>query len=135
MRIRPNTGFTLIELLVTIVIIGILSKIAFSSYREFITRAERTDAKAVLLENAMSMEKLFTLNNTYGTSAPPLPFPQSPKAGKVKYTIAVESVEPTKYVLKAVPVDSSAKCGTFKIDNTGLRSVTSGTVDDCWGNG
>ena len=135
MRIRTNPGFTLIELLVTIVIIGILSKIAFSSYREFITRAERTDAKAVLLENAMSMEKLFTLNNTYVANPQTLPFPQSPKAGTIKYMISLESVEATKYVVKAVPVDSSAKCGTFKIDNTGLRSVTSGTVDECWGNG
>ncbi|MEN9865840.1 MAG: hypothetical protein RL748_1430 [Pseudomonadota bacterium] len=137
MKIRNQAGITFLELMVALVIVAILSKIALSAYTEYLKRAARTEAKTVMMENMLSMEQLFTLNNSYGTAIPVLPWPRSPKVGTVKYNITVDAITPTSYILKAVPVDSSDKCGTFKIDNTGLRTLVgnSASVDTCWGNG
>lgn len=135
MKIHKHAGFTLIEVMVTVVIIAILAAVAIPAYTEFLRSADRTEAKAVLLENVLSMEQGFTLNNTYGTAVRDLPFPVSPKTGKVKYNLTMRAVTATSYTLIATPVDAGAKCGVFSIDNTGLRTVTQGTVADCWGNG
>ncbi len=136
MKIRKRAGFTLVEVMVTVVIVAILAKISMSAYSEYLRKAERTEAKTVLLENVLSMEQLFTLNNTYVTVPQTLPYPTSPKTGTAKYNISITAITPTSYQLSAVPVDSSAKCGTFTIDNTGQRGVSSGfLVADCWGNG
>lgn len=137
MKQRLKPGFTLIEVMVTVVLIGILTAIAVPAYSEFLKRSARTEAKAVLLENQLGMEQLFTLNNSYNTPAPTLKFPVSPKTGTAKYNISIDTgLTATFYRLKAVPVTSD-KCGTFLIDSTGLRSNSgnSATVAECWGNG
>lgn len=137
MEMRKQAGITIIELMVALVIVAILSKVALSAYTEYLKKAARTEVKTIMMENMLSMEQLFTLNNTYGTVVPVLPWPRSPKVGTIKYNITVTAISPTAYTIQAVPVDSTDKCGTFKIDNTGLRTLTgnSAPLDTCWGNG
>ena len=55
-----NRGFTLVELLVAIMIVGILSAVAVSSYQDYTLRAQRADAKAVLLQLASLLERNYT---------------------------------------------------------------------------
>jgi type IV pilus assembly protein PilE len=58
-------GFTLIEMMITVAIIGILASIAYPAYQDYVRRAARADAKAVLMETAQFMERHFTTNNAY----------------------------------------------------------------------
>ena len=58
-------GVTLIELLIVIVVIGILAAIAVPSYRNYVLRAQRTDAMSALLRVAAAQEKFYLQNNTY----------------------------------------------------------------------
>jgi type IV pilus assembly protein PilE len=53
-------GVTLMELLIVVVIIGILTAIAFPNYREFVTRAKRNEAKAALLKCATNPGKILS---------------------------------------------------------------------------
>lgn len=133
-------GFTLIEVLITVVILGLLLAVAVPNYTESVKRTARNEARAVMLENMAWMEQRFTVNNSYGNSAPTLPYAQSPKKGDAKYNIKISEKDgskmtPTSYVLIAEPVKTEPKCGTFTIDNTGKRGLEgshSMTVEECW---
>jgi prepilin-type N-terminal cleavage/methylation domain-containing protein len=81
-------GFTLIELMIVVVVIGILAAIAYPSYQEHVRKARRADAQTALLELAQFMERHYTANGKYLTSAnaaPTLPFSEAPKDGTGKY--------------------------------------------------
>ena len=48
MRQNP-TGFTLIELMIVVALLAIITMISVTSYRQYMLRANRTDASAILL--------------------------------------------------------------------------------------
>ncbi len=94
---KNQTGVTLIELVVVIVIIGILAAIAIPSYRQYVIRSQRSDAKEAILRLATAQEKFYLQNNRYAIDderddAPPagLGIDNSERGW---YTLAV--VEPT----------------------------------------
>ena len=56
-NIKQMRGVTLMELMIVVVVIGILTAIAFPNYQEFTARAKRTEAKSILLEIAANQER------------------------------------------------------------------------------
>jgi type IV pilus assembly protein PilE len=140
---RANAGVTLMELMIVMVVIGILSAIAIPSYRGYVLRANRADAKTGLMSYAGTLERCFTRDNRYdGASCNALGLP----AASGNYQIAVDAnavptpgITATTYALKAVPLGGQIKdtqCGTFTLDDKNTRGV-SGTSSasplDCWG--
>lgn len=116
-------GFTLIELMIVVVIVAILGSIALPLYTEYVERAQRNDAKAVLLEAAQYMERKFTETGTYlGITLPPS-FSQSPREGGPRYTIAINSRSASAYELRATPISTPRKCGALITNQLGQRSV------------
>jgi type IV pilus assembly protein PilE len=64
---RKMHGVTLLELMIVVVIIGIMAAIAYPAYQDFVNRAKRNEAKAMLLEIAQNQERFYLQNSTYGT--------------------------------------------------------------------
>ena len=139
-------GFTLIELMITVAIIGILSTIAYASYTSYVRRAHRSEAKAVLLQDATILERNFTMANRYdnilnngsGTATSGLIILQAPTSGTASYGIAVafNTTPAQDFTLTATPTGSMASdaCGSFTLNNAGVQGVTGGTLSaaECW---
>ncbi|MDD5388423.1 MAG: type IV pilin protein [Gallionellaceae bacterium] len=142
-----SKGFTLIELLVAIMIVGILSAVAVSSYQDYTLRAQRADAKAVLLEVAGWMERNYTATGAYNVSPAGVaigvsdsPIAQSPKSGTARYNVSFTAApSATAFEVRAAPADgwADAQCGTLTLNNQGVQGAsgaadTAAKVADCW---
>ena len=133
-NIKPiQSGFTLIELMIVVAIIGILAAIAYPGYQEYAMRANRAEARSILLENTQLLERHFTTSNDYSSFGGLIA--QSPKTGTAKYGITVAGTA-TTYTLTAAPegaMASDSKCGTLTLDNTGAKTSSgSESVEYCW---
>ena len=134
---KKQRAFTLIELMVTVAIIGILASIAYPSYRDSVMKSRRADAQGALLAYANSMERYFTVNNTYLTVSSTVVAPTN--AGTTYYTIAISTspaATASTYTINATPIGTQAtdKCGTLTLTSTGVKGYTgtSGSKTLCW---
>lgn len=126
-------GMTLIELMIVVAIIGILAAIAYPSYQQYVLRANRAEAQAVLSETAQFMERYFTTNGTYvGGALLSAVSPKGVSGSAIKYDIDF-SVVPTAtlFTLRATPTTGQANdtCGTLTLSNTGAQTPTTA---GCW---
>jgi type IV pilus assembly protein PilE len=141
---KDASGFTLIELMITVAIVAILASIAIPSYSRYVLRANRGEAKTVLLEASQFMERNFTEANTYQKNAAgadiALPATQSPKTGTIKYSISFADGSPTQsaFTLRAIPQggQTNDECGTLTLNSLGQQGASgaegSAAISDCW---
>lgn len=131
---RVQKGFTLVELMIVVAVIGILAAIAYPSYRDFVRRGNRSDAKAVLLRAAQSLERRFTETNSYagatigagaltdvwGSTTSPEGF----------YTISLPTLTANTFTLQAVATGTQVDdttCATMQLAHTGAKTPAA-----CW---
>ncbi len=132
---------TLIELMIVVVIVGILASIAVPSYRNYVLRAQRTDAKTALLRVAAAQEKFYLQNNTYASDAqialaPPAGLGIAATTEHGWYTVAIGTTLglAQDFTVTATPVAggpqaTDSHCATFAVTSTGAKSATN---NDCW---
>ncbi len=66
-KMRTGGGFTLIELMAVVLIIGILSMIAYPAYTRYIMQTRRSDAYNALSQLANNLEKFYSTCSAYTT--------------------------------------------------------------------
>ena len=125
---KKLAGFSLIEVLIAIAIVGILGSIAMPSYREYVQRTQRANARNTLIQTAQWMERAATATGTYPLSTAPSQIP----AGLLiveggQYTVAVTSTNGTTYTItatrKAGSGQAADKCGDFVLNQANSRTV------------
>lgn len=132
---KSQRGVTLMELLIVVVIIGILSAIAYPNYQQYSARAKRTEAKAALLQIATNQERFYLQNNTYTTDMRNLGFDTATNhlTDSESYRVSVTAADPNDFSATAtwqMGGDEENRCNTFTIDGRGAK--TSGPYTDCW---
>lgn len=145
---KASRGVTLIELVVVVVVIGILASIAIPSYRNYVMRANRTEARAALLALATAQEKFYLQCNTYTSALDPdadtacdpanLRFPTASERGY--YTITVTAADAVGWTAEAAPngapQSGDDRCQWLQLTSTGTKSAkNSGGTDstqECW---
>lgn len=140
---RKVRGVTLVELMVVIAVIGTLAAIAIPSYRRYLIRSQRSEAKISLMQLQTAEEKFYLQNNAYTnnvTAAPPtgLGLPGSSETGKYNIAITTFPADAQSYTATASPrtgggQTDDTQCVNFTINERGTRGVSgpSGT-QFCW---
>ncbi len=128
-------GVTLLELMIVVVIISILTAIAYPNYRQYVTRAKRTEAKAALLQIATNQERVYLQENSYTMDLTKLGFATTPvfTTDSESYNVSVGAADANDFTATATYLDGgdeAGKCLTFQIDGRGAK--TSAPDTNCW---
>ena len=123
------------ELLIVVVIIGILSVIAYPNYQQYSARAKRTEARAALLQIATNQERFYLQNNTYTTNMTNLGFDTATNylTDSESYRVNVTAADANDFSATAtwqMGGDEANRCNSFTIDGRGAKS--SEPYTDCW---
>ncbi len=133
-------GFSFIELLIVLMIISILSTLAYPSYHEYIVRAHRMNARLALLDLACRMEGYFGQHHTYKTATigngkltDVLSTSLSPEGW---YTLSFTELTNTTYTLKATPIKMQDPiCGSLTLSSLGIKGISTAStsrITQCW---
>ena len=139
---RRQRGVTLLELMAVVTILAILASVAVPTYRKYLIRTQRSEAKIALLQLQTAQEKFYMQNNSFTdnlTDASPdgLGLPATTETGK--YTIEVVLADDGQtYDATAAPRTGGGQtddeeCASFTINQRGTKGI-SGTSDvqRCW---
>ncbi len=136
---KNSKGFTLIELMIVVAIVAILAAIALPAYQNSVTKARRSEGKAMLLEAAQRQERQFTQYNQYAVDitvdTPPTKILINPNSANSYYSLTLTGASATAFTLNAVPQGghSDNECGTLSINQVGTKTISgTGTVAGCW---
>lgn len=130
-------GVTLMELMIVVVIIGILTAVAYPSYRQYAAKAKRNEAKSCLLQIATLQERHYLANNTYTADMTNLGFGVATNylTDSGSYRCSVTAANAVTFSATATyqkADDEAGKCATFSIDGAGMKTST--PFADCWTN-
>lgn len=144
---QQQKGVTLIELIVVMIIVGILAAVAIPTYRQYVIRSQRADAKDALLTLATAQEKFYLQCNRYAigiAGAPNCAGPNLQGAAASKngwYTLAIVAANATSFTVSATAAAGGSQfqdteCRTFRINERGVRTAADdGAADntaECW---
>jgi type IV pilus assembly protein PilE len=127
--------------MVVIVILGALAAIGIPTYRQYMQRTHRTEAKSALLRLAAEQERFYLQNNTYSNNFAALNTPTGRSVNGV-YTLAIPVANITNFTLVATPTagggtngvnqTTDAECASFTINEQGVRTATPDPNGRCW---
>ncbi|MCG7542488.1 prepilin-type N-terminal cleavage/methylation domain-containing protein [Pseudoalteromonas sp. CO348] len=135
---KAISGFTLIEVMIVVVIIGILSAIAYPNYTEYVRRGARADAMTLLLDAANKQEQFFVDNRAYSDNLAAIGVATATENGYFNVTLENVTADTFRIVATAAagPVQGDEQCPALTIDELGVRGVTGTTdqdaIDRCW---
>lgn len=133
--IRKQRGVTLMELMAVVAILGILTAVAYPSYRAQVRRSNRTEARVALEQTAGALEKCYTRYMAYDdTTNCPAANQFTAGAGfntpKGLFRVTGNIPDGTRFTVTATALGgqlSDTGCTALSIDQTGNR-----TPATCW---
>ena len=128
---RRKLGFTLIEVMIAVVIIAILTAIAYPSYLDYIRRSQRAQGQQFLLDLAQRQEQYLLDNRAYATSigtvagagvlVMTVPVDVAAKYQAPVFTVTAGPPPAFRIAMSPIAAGSLAGDGTLFIDSTQQR--------------
>ena len=119
-----RAGFTMVEILFVTLVIAILAVVAVPSYKTFVAKGHRDQAKAQLTALASAIESSYYNAGTYKDLIASGTWEQTNR----DYTFSVVVADDDKFEVKAVlTADPSARCGTLSVNSWGVPEPSA-----CW---
>ncbi|MGY4534685.1 type IV pilus assembly protein PilE [Pseudomonas sp. TE3786] len=139
---RRRRGFSLLELLVVLLIAGLLYAIAAPQYRQFVLRANRSEAQAMLVDAAARQARYHAQHQRFITTQPAIADLQLPhtqgsevQSANGLYRLTVGDGD-GGYLLMAEPLGAQradSRCASLMLDGTGTTGITgNGSPNECW---
>ena len=142
---RRQRGVTLIELMTVVAIIAVIATIAIPTYRRYLIRSQRSEAKIALLQLQTAQEKFYLQNNSFASNAniataspAGLGLSNVTETGKYDLAITAFPVDGQTYTATASPrtgggQTDDTQCGSFTITERGVKGASGpyGAVN-CW---
>jgi type IV pilus assembly protein PilE len=146
---KKQLGFTLVELMIVVAVVAILAGLAFNTYRGYVQRSKRTEAKQILADYAMREEKWRASHSTYtnaivadlggATTAPSGNYTFAitfPSTGTCPGTGAQNKASANSFIITATKAGTQADdnaCATMVFTNDcGTITKTSTGGGTCW---
>ncbi|MFL0804609.1 MAG: type IV pilin protein [Agarilytica sp.] len=138
---RFDKGFSLIELLIVLAIIAIIAAIAVPSYRSYVQKSCRNDARSSILEVVARQEKHYFQYNAYAATLDDtgLNFLSDGVTPEGCYEIALSDCGSDDcYTITATATGGQASdtsCSSFTMDHMGRKTALGGVSDPtdyCW---
>ena len=133
---RRLRGFSLIELMIVLVVIGVLSAVAWPSYQDYVRRSHRSAAQAFMLTIAGRQEQYLLTNRSYtttiGTGGLGLTAPTETSG---RYTFAVTNPTATSYLITATAVGNQVvpnKFGDLTLASDGTKTSPASPPAEEW---
>ena len=138
-------GVTLLELMVVIAVLGTLAALAIPSYRRYLLRSQRSEAKIGLMQLQTAEEKYYLQYNAYtnditgatNANPPGLGLITTTETGKYNLSVVLANAGQS-FVATATPragggQTDDAECSNFTITERGVRGVSGPLAADvCW---
>ena len=142
--LKKMRGVTLVELMIVIAVIALLAAIAIPSYRRYLIRSQRSEAKIALMALQTAEEKYYLQNNAYtnnitaATNAGGLGLSTTTETGKYTLNISTFPADGQSYTATAAPRSGGGQtddtqCINFTINERGTRGVSGPSGPEfCW---
>lgn len=129
-------GFTLIELMITVVVLAIITAIAFPSYQVHVLKSHRNAVQTEMTQLAQNFDRCRTRSNAYDACGLVEAFDEElSESGRYSFSV---SAERSAFSIEAEPLaagnQQNDKCQTLSLNHLGLRGTSATGLDaaDCW---
>ncbi|CAM5214853.1 type IV pilin protein [Alishewanella longhuensis] len=129
-------GFSLLEMLIVVLLLGILSAIAYPAYQQYVLRSYRAEAVTTLLSIANRQEQLLADYGEYSTELVRLGLPtgESP-SGRYRLQVELYANNQAYRLLMTAqgPQQQDSQCRRFSLNQLGQRNSELAEPMSCWG--